>query len=190
MITDIRDNLFTHIQRLPLSYFNKNKSGVITSITFNDVSNMRVAFTQSIQSLINEPISICVLLTMLFIISPKLTLFTLAIVPISAISITKLGQSIRRRSKRTSIKIADVMNILHESISGIRIVKAFSMENFEITKFKKENLKFFNLTFRQENMRNLTSPINDLIGVSIGVLLIWRGGIEVIKLYLKWSITK
>ena len=181
MITDIRDGLFSHIQRLPLSYFHKSKSGEIASITFNDVSNMRVAFTQSIQSLINEPISIFVFLGMLFIISPKLTVLTLTIVPVSAIAITKLGQSIRRRSTRTSIKIADVMNILHESISGIRIVKAFSMENFEIAKFKKENLKFFNLTFKQDNMRNLTSPINDLIGVSIGVLLIWLGGNEVIK---------
>ena len=79
MITDIRDNLFKHIQRLPLSYFHKSKSGEIVSITFNDVSNMRVAFTQSIQSLINEPISIMVLLGMLFIISPKLTLLTLTI---------------------------------------------------------------------------------------------------------------
>ena len=75
MITDIRDSLFKHIQRLPLSYFHKSKSGEIVSITFNDVSNLRVAFTQSIQSLINEPISIFVLLGMLFIISPKLTIF-------------------------------------------------------------------------------------------------------------------
>jgi len=118
---------------------------------------------------------------MLFIISPKLTLLTLTIVPLSAYSITKLGQSIRRRSKRSSIQIAGVMNMLHESISGIRIVKAFSMEKFEIARFKMENQKFFKLTFKQEKMRSLTSPINDLIGVSIGVLLIWMGGNEVIK---------
>jgi subfamily B ATP-binding cassette protein MsbA len=181
MITDIRDSLFKHIQRLPLSYFHKSKSGEIASITFNDVSNMRVAFTQSIQSLINEPISIFVLLGMLFIISPKLTMLTLTIVPLSAYSITKLGQSIRRRSKRSSIQIADVMNLLHESISGIRIIKAFSMEKLEIARFKMANQKFFNLTFKQEKVKSLTSPINDLIGVSIGVLLIWMGGVEVIK---------
>ena len=155
MITDIRDSLFKHIQRLPLSYFHKSKSGEIVSITFNDVSNMRVAFTQSIQSLINEPISIFVLLGMLFIISPKLTLLTLTIVPLSAYSITKLGQSIRRRSKRSSIQIAGVMNMLHESISGIRIVKAFSMEKFEIARFKIENQKFFKLIFKQEKVRSL-----------------------------------
>ena len=181
MITDIRDTLFSYIQRLPLSYFHKSKSGEIASITFNDVSNMRVAFTQSIQSLINEPISIVVLLGMLFIISPKLTLLTLTVVPLSAYSITKLGQSIRRRSKRSSIQIADLMNILHESISGIRIVKAFSMEKFESERFKRANLKFFKLIFKQDKVKSLTSPINDLIGVSIGVLLIWMGGNEVIK---------
>ena len=181
MINDIRDQLFRHIQKLPLSYFNRSKSGEISSITFNDVSNMRVAFTQSIQSLINEPISIIVLLCMLFIISPYLTLITFTIVPISAFSITKLGQSIRRRSMRSSHQIADVMNILHESILGIRIVKAFCMEKFELEKFKNANYKLFRLTFKQEKMRSLSTPINDLIGVTIGVLLIWIGGNEVLK---------
>ena len=82
----------------------------------NDVSNMRVAFTQSIQSLINEPINILVLLGMLFIISGKLTLLALLIFPLSAYIISKLGQSIRRKSKRSSLSIAGLMNILQEWI--------------------------------------------------------------------------
>ncbi len=146
----------------------------------NDVSNMRVAFTQSIQSLINEPINIIVLLAMLFIISGKLTLFILLTVPISAYIISKLGQSIRRKAMRSSLSIAGLMNILQETMGGIRIVKAFVMEKFEIQRFLKENRKYFNLTFKQENMRNLTTPINDLIGVFLGVFLLWIGGREVI----------
>ena len=73
MIMDIRNQLFNHLQKLPLSFFKKSKSGELSSIIMNDVSNMRVAFTQSIQSLINEPINILVLLGLLFIISGKLT---------------------------------------------------------------------------------------------------------------------
>ena len=180
MIMDIRNQLFTHLQNLPLSFFKKNKSGELLSIIMNDVSNMRVAFTQSIQSLIIEPLSILVLLGMLFIINIKLTLFTLIMVPISAYIITKLGQSIRRKAKRSSLSIAGLMNILQETISGIRIVKAFVMEKFETQRFVKENSKYFSLTFKQDNMRNLTTPINDLIGVALGVLLLWIGGREVI----------
>ena len=180
MIMDIRNQLFTHLQKLPLSFFKKSKSGELSSIIMNDVSNMRVAFTQSIQSLINEPISILVLLGMLFIINIKLTLYVLIIVPISAYIITKLGQSIRRKAKRSSLSIAGLMNILQETISGIRIVKAFVMEKFETQRFIKENNKYFSLTFRQDNMKNLTTPVNDLIGISLGVLLLWIGGREVI----------
>ena len=180
MIMDIRNQLFNHLQKLPISFFNKSKSGELSSIIMNDVSNMRIAFTQSIQSLINEPINIIVLLIMLFIINNKLTLLVLLTVPVSAYIISKLGQSIRRRAKRSSLSIAGLMNILQETLSGIRIVKAFVMEKMELQKFLKENKKYFNLTFKQENVKNLMTPINDLIGVSLGVLLLWIGGREVL----------
>ena len=180
MIMDIRNQLFSHLQKLPLSFFNKSKSGELASIIMNDVSNMRVAFTQSIQSLINEPINILVLLTMLFIISGKLTLLALLIFPLSAYIISKLGQSIRRKAKRSSLSIAGLMNILQETLTGIRIVKAFVMEKIEIQRFLKENRKYFQLTFKQDNMRNLMTPINDLIGVFLGVILLWIGGREVL----------
>ena len=180
MIMDIRNQLFNHLQKLPLSFFKKSKSGELSSIIMNDVSNMRVAFTQSIQSLINEPINILVLLGMLFIISGKLTLLALLIFPLSAYIISKLGQSIRRKAKRSSLSIAGLMNILQETLTGIRIVKAFVMEKIEIQRFLEENRKYFKLTFKQENMRNLMTPINDLIGVSLGVILLWIGGREVL----------
>ena len=180
MIMDIRNQLFSHLQKLPLSFFNKSKSGELSSIIMNDVSNMRMAFTQSIQSLINEPINIIVLLGMLFIISGKLTLFVLLTFPLSAYILSKLGQSIRRKTKRSSLSIAGLMNILQETLTGIRIVKAFVMEKLEIERFIKENRKYFSFTFKQENTRNLMTPINALIGVSLGVLLLWIGGKEVL----------
>jgi subfamily B ATP-binding cassette protein MsbA len=180
MIMDIRNQLFSHLQKLPLSFFNKSKSGELSSIIMNDVSNMRVAFTQSIQSLINEPINIIILFGMLFIISGKLTLFMLLTFPLSAYILSKLGQSIRRKTKRSSLSIAGLMNILQETLTGIRIVKAFVMEKLEIQRFLKENQKYFLFTFKQENTRNLMTPINDLIGVSLGVLLLWIGGKEVL----------
>ena len=101
-----------------------------------------------------------------------MTSYVLITVPVAALIITKLGQSIRRKSMRSSIQIAGLMNIFQETIMGIRIVKAFIMEKFEINRFYKENKKFFHLTFIQENMRSLTIPINDLIGISLGVILL------------------
>ena len=180
LITDIRNQLFEHLNKLSLSFFQKNKTGEISTILFRDVAAMRVAFTETINHLINEPISIIIFIGMLFIISPKMALITLLAVPISAFLIVKLGQSIRRKAKRSSKQIAGVTNILLETIQGIRIVKAFAMGKVETLKFKTENQKYFKLLFKQDRIKFLTAPTNDLIGVSIGVALLWFGGQEVL----------
>ncbi len=182
MIMDIRNHLFSHLQNLPLSFFHKNKSGELLSIIMNDVSRMRASFTLTLQSLINEPISMIIILFMLLITNVKMTVYVLFTIPIAAIIITKLGQSIRRKSMRSSKQIAGLINIFQETISGIRIVKAFIMEKFETKKFLKENKKYYKLTFKQENTGTLTIPINDLIGISLGVMLLWIGGREVLVL--------
>ena len=181
MIMDIRTQTFTHLHNLPLSFFNKNKIGNISSIVIRDIAAMRTAFTQTIQKLINEPINIIVFLILLFIINVKLTLYVFIMVPISAFIITKLGQSIRRKAKRSSIQIAGITNILHETLSGIRIVKSFGMEKKEVNKFIKESVHYFNLTFRQAKLRHLITPVNDMIGVFLGAMLLWVGGYEVIE---------
>tara|TARA_Y100000590_G_scaffold410778_1_gene504143 strand:- start:3100 stop:4383 length:1284 start_codon:yes stop_codon:yes gene_type:complete len=119
---------------------------------------------------------------MLLITNLKMTLYVLLTLPIAIIIITKLGQSIRRKSMRTSKQIAGLINVFQETISGIRIVKAFIMEKFENKKFFKENKKYYKFYFKQETTGNLTVPINDLIGISLGVMLLWIGGKEVLVL--------
>ena len=180
LIQDIRNSLYKHLQRLSLSFYDNNKTADISSIVLRDVSAMRTAFTQSIQKLINEPLNILVLIFMLFIISPKLTLIALITIPVSGFVIVKLGQSIRRKAKRSSIQIAGVMNILHETLTGIRIVKAFTREKFENKKFALENYKFYKLAYRKDRIKFLNTPLNDTIGVSMGAILLWVGGKEVI----------
>ena len=180
LILDIRKALYNHLQKLSLSFYDKNKTAEISSIILRDVSSIRTAFTQSIQKLINEPLNILVMVFMLFVISPKLTFIALITIPISAIVIMKLGQSIRRKAKRSSIQIAGVMNVLHETIMGIRIVKAFTKEKFESQRFSDENYKFYKLAYRQDRIKFLNTPLNDTIGVSMGAILLWIGGREVI----------
>ena len=181
MIMDIRSRFFKHLHSLPLSFFDKSKVGDISSILIRDVAAMRTAFTQTIQKLINEPINILVFLFLLFIINIKLTLYVLITVPLSAYIIVKLGQSIRRKARRSSIQIAGITNILQETLSGIRIVKAFAMEKLEVSRFMKENLKYFRLIFQQAKLRNVITPVNDMIGVFLGVFLLWIGGREVVE---------
>ena len=181
MIVDIRNNLFNHISKLPLSFFHKNKTGELTSISVNDVTNMRTAFTQSIQNLINQPLSLIVMLVMLFMINSKLSLIMLIAAPLSFTVITILVNSIKRKATRSSIQIAGLTTILQEMLGGIKIVKSFIAEKKELLKFKKSNNRFFKLIMKQERLRFLNAPINEMIGVILGASLLWIGGLAVLE---------
>ncbi len=179
LITQLREQLYEHYLAMSLSYFNQRRSGVLSSIIVNDVSYMRRAFATSFHKLVVEPINILFMLGLLFVISWKLTLIALLVVPLAGTAIVLVGRSIRRKSRRTAIKIAGIMNIIYETFSSIRIVKAFTMENYEIRRFKRETNNFFNLLLRRARLRHLSTPITETLGVIIGVTILWFGGLEV-----------
>ena len=181
MIIDIRNKLFNHMMNLPLSFFHKRKTGELTSITMNDVENMRSTFANTIQSLINQPLSLIVMLIMLFMISVKLSLIVFIGAPISLIVITILVNSIKRKAIRSSIQMAGLTTILQEMLSGIRIVKSFIAEKIEASKFTLANNRFFKLVMKQERLVFLNTPINEMIGVALGVTLLWIGGLDVLS---------
>ena len=186
IIKNLRNKFYSKIQQFSLQFFDKNKTGEILSIMLNDINWIKVAFNKSLQVFINELISILILVYMLFLISPILTLLILCTVPISAFLILKISQSIKRKVKRASHKIADISSYAEEKIIGIKIVKAFNMAKNEISNFFNENHKFFQLEFRHQRLYGLTTPINDIIGVTLGVFLLWYGGQEVL-IYNKMS---
>ena len=182
IIRDVRNKLYTHTQSFPLSFFDKNKTGEIFSIMMNDVASIRVAFNKSLHVFLHEIVSIIILLSLLFSISPKLTLLVLLTIPLAGFIILKIGYSIRRKAKRASFKIADLSSIISEKLSGIKIVKAFNMTKKEISNFIKINSQFFQLQYRQNKLVGLTTPINDIIGVTLASLLLWFGGKQVLLL--------
>ena len=180
IVKNLRDSFYSSIQRFSLKFFDRNKTGEILSIMLNDINWIKVAFNKSLQVLINELISIIILVYMLFLISPSLTFLILCTVPISGFLILKISQSIKRKVTRASMKIADISSYAEEKIIGIKIVKAFNMTSNEISNFFKENYKFFQLEFKHQRLFGLTTPINDIIGVTLGVFLLWYGGQEVL----------
>jgi len=181
VITKIRIKLFKHISTLSLSFFNNTKTAELNSILIRDIGNMRIAFSQSLQKIIVEPMSIISFILLLLIINIKFSLLVITIIPISGFFSYKIGQSIRRKSKRSSIQIASVMNIIKETLSNIKIVKIFNTEKKENEKFRNEINKYFNLIFRQAKLSNLLTPINESIGLLVGILIIWFGGLNVLE---------
>jgi len=180
LIQFIRDKVYGHLHSLSLSYFKKKKAGEITSIIINDVANMRLALSTSFQKILIEPINIIVMVVLLFIINAKLALIAIITIPISGIVIVGIGKSIRRKSHRTAISIADITSIIGETVGAMRIVKAFVMKDYEIGKFNRETQRHFKLLFKRAKLRHVASPLTETIGVLIGIILLIVGGKSVL----------
>jgi len=181
LIMNIRNQMYEHLHSLSLSYFHRKKGGELMSIVLNDVGVMRRAFTVSFDKLIVEPINILTFTALMFIISWKLALLAFIILPVTMVAISKIGQSIRRKSVRTSKKIAGITAILNETISGIRVVKAFAMEAFEKRRFFNETMNYFRLTFKRRRLRAISTPVSESFSVIVGVILLWIGGNQVLS---------
>ena len=180
LVTDLRNKLYNHLHYLSLSYFNKNKSGELTSILINDIDNMRAALSTSFQKLFVEPINILAFLSLLFIISPKLAAIAILVIPISGVIIFGIAQSIRRRAARSQAKLAGITSIISETLGSMRIVKAFVMKNYELKRFYAETRKYYQLMLRKDRLRLISSPITETIGASIAALLLFIGARDVL----------
>ena len=180
LIKKLRAQLYSHLQSLSLSFFDKRQTGELSSIVINDVSNMRVAFGTSFHKLFVEPINILVFISLLFIINLKLAFLSIIIVPLTGVVVVVIGKSIRRRSRRTAEKIARIMGIMSENLNSIRIIKSFAMEAFETNRFKQEQERHYNLDLRQAKLRLISSPVTEMIGAFIAVILLWIGGHDVL----------
>ena len=180
LITDLRNKLYNHLHYLSLSYFNKKKSGELTAILISDVDNMRGALSTSFQKLLVEPINIMAFVTLLFIISPKLTAIAILVIPISGAVIFGIAQSIRRRAARSQAKLAGMTSIIAETLSSMRIVKAFVMKNYELRRFYAQTKKYYQLMLKKDRLRLLSSPIIETVGASLAALLLFVGARDVL----------
>lgn len=180
LVKEIRDRLYIHIQTLSLGYFNRQHTGSITSIVMNDVEQLQTALAVVFQRLFVEPINILTFVALLFIISWKLALIAIIIIPLAGIAIFSIGRSIRRKSRRTQAKIAEIMQILTETVTSIRIVKAFVNEKEEVKNFTRESKHYFKLLLKRARLDLIAGPTTETFGVIIGVVLLWYGGMEVL----------
>lgn len=182
LIRDLRNKLYSHYHYLSLSYFNKNKSGELTAVLVNDIDNMRNSLSIMFQKLFVEPINIIILMSLLFIVSTKLALIALLIIPVSGIIIFGISHSIRRRSARSQAQLAGMTSMIAETIGSMRIVKAFATKAFEINRFAKETQKYYQLMLRRDRLRFVSSPVSETFGATIAALLLWVGARDVLVL--------
>ncbi|MEW6196200.1 MAG: ABC transporter ATP-binding protein [Bacteroidota bacterium] len=175
IIHDMRNEAYLHLHKLPMSFFKNEKTGILISKITNDVNMVQSSVSAVFLNLIREPLKIIVFLGIAISISFKLTLFSLVVLPFSLIIIGYIGLILRKQSTLLQEKMADITNNLHETITGVKIVKAFGMEEYENKKFFKETKSFFKLVLKITRIRNISSPTTEFLSVIVGVVIIYYG---------------
>lgn len=178
---DLRDLAYQHLHQLPMSFFKQERVGNLISRFTNDVTIVQSSITAAFLNLIREPLTIIVFLFIAVSISWQLTLMALVVLPFTMLIIWWVGLKLRKQSGRIQSKMADITSILQETISGVKIVKAFGMEEYENRKFLRETRSYFKLILKIVRVRNLSSPLTEFLSVIIGVLIIYYGGVLVLQ---------
>lgn len=181
IVRDLRDDAYEQLHRLPISYFKSERVGNLISIIVNDVTAVQNSVSATFLNLIREPLSIVVFLGIAISISWELTLISLVTLPFSAGIISFIGIKLRKYSAKIQEKIADITSVIQETISGVKIVKAFGTENYENKKFRKETEGYFKMVLRITRIRNLSAPITETMSVMVGVIIIYYGGTLVLS---------
>jgi len=180
-IRDIRNRLYEHLHCLSLAYFHQQRTGKLISRITNDTLVLNNSVSMSFSSMIENPFLILIYLATVIIINWRLTLLVLLVAPLVLLVVAKVGRKLRKYSTRSQARMADVTSILQETISGIRVVKAFSMERFEIGKFMRETERYFRTMLKMARVRKLANPLNELLGTGVGVIILWFGGSQVLR---------
>jgi len=176
VIKNLRVALFEKIMMLDLGFFTEQKKGDIISRATNDIYEVEASITNSLSSLLKDPLTVIIYFTALFLISFEMTLFTLIIIPVTGIGINFLVKKLKKSSTITQESIAQITSSLDEAISGIRIIKAFRAMNFVNTSFghlaSSYERKYKNFAYR----RSLASPFSEVLGITVVACIIAYGG--------------
>ena len=176
VIQDIRKRVYDKILDLPISYFSDERKGDIISRMSNDVKEVEWSLMASLEAIFKEPVSILFYIGTLVYMSPTLTLYVIILLPLAAGSIALLGKSLRRKSKRNQEEQSSVLSFLEESLGGIRIIKAFVVEQVFRLKFKKLNDNSTNANIKVNHRGDMASPISETLAIFVAGVLLWFGG--------------
>jgi len=159
-----------------LSFFEREKTGAIISRLTNDVTRLQGAVIGIGASMIRNGLMTLIGLIVVLAVSWKLSLLTFIVLPINMLLINTIGRRLRRRSLRTQAGMAEMTSVLDESVSGMRVVKAFNMGDFERDRFRKFNLTYMSQYLKMKLWGALASPTSELLGTFSIVAILWYGG--------------
>jgi subfamily B ATP-binding cassette protein MsbA len=181
VIADLRNNLYRRMQMQSLSFFTKNPTGILMSRITSDVGYVQGAVSEAVTSLLKDSFTLICLVFVIFYRDWQLAIIAVFVFPLTIYPIAKFGGKMRNIATRTQVTMGSLTTLLQETISGTRIVKAFSMEEYESRRFAKENEHLFKLAMKSVSVSAVSSPFMEFLG-GIGIAaIVFYGGYQVIN---------
>lgn len=177
----LRDDLFGHIIYQSSDYFDYKSTGDLMSRLTNDVDRIQVAVAGSMGDLIQEMFILLALLVYIFITDWRLALISFVVVPVAVIPLALFSRQLKKKGLLSQEKMAQIYNLLHETITGNKIVKAFTMEKFEIKKFSQATLSYFKTSLKLAMTGSLTSPFMEFLGGVVAAFVLVLGATKIVQ---------
>lgn len=181
VVNQLREDLYDKILRLPIGFFNEKRKGDIMSRISNDVGEVEGSVVGTLEGWIRDPMTILVTLAFLFLLSYKLTLFIILIIPLLGLVIGRLTKSLKRHSEEVARKNGESFSIIDETLGGLRVIKAFNIEKLIRGKYFSTNRQLLEAKNKIGYRRDLASPTSEVLGVLLFTTVLYYGGQLVLK---------
>jgi subfamily B ATP-binding cassette protein MsbA len=190
VLKNMRTAMFGKITGLHIAYFNEKRKGDLISTLSNDIGEVQNSVVTSFQTVFREPVMIAGNMAVLFYMSYQLTVFSLIAAPLSAFFIGRLAKKLKHDAGIAQKHQADIMGVIEETISGMRIIKAFNAQKYVRNKFENANEKYRRSSKKVANRQEMASPMSEFLGVTIVLAIVYFGGRLVLGGYLDMSATE
>jgi subfamily B ATP-binding cassette protein MsbA len=177
---DLRNALYAHLEQLPLGYFTRTKTGQILSRVITDTAETRLILTQLVTQSLQNTALVLSYVVFLFLISWQMTLVALVLLPVLGAVMSPILRKLRTGNRRRGNQHGEMTSVVQETVSGIRLVKSFGAEPYEEKRFREASNRYAKSTVRLTRLSYLASPISEIVGTGMAVLLLWIGAHEVL----------
>src|SRR5438270_5521142 len=173
MITDLRNDLYDAVLRRSVAFFQKHTTGTLLSTLINDIEKVQFAMSSVMSDFLQQFFTLVFTAVAVVIVGGKLAWVLLLFLPVVVLSARRIGRGVRRTTRKGQDKLAEIQNILHETITGNRIVKAFGMEVWGMNRFRRAARRLFRANLKSVSVQAISSPLMDALGsVGIAALLL------------------
>ncbi|TAF78248.1 MAG: ABC transporter ATP-binding protein [Sphingobacteriales bacterium] len=180
-LLNLRKSVFNNVMDLHLGYFSSKRKGDIISKITADVQVVQFSVTGTLQVIFKEPLQLIAYIVLLFIISVKLTLFSILVIPVSAFVISKIVKRLKAQAQEAQKSYSNMISNLDEALSGIKVIKAFNAVDFIKQKFNNENIRYSKIAKSMAKRQQLASPVSEFMGVAMVSAIVLYGGSLIIS---------